>query len=156
MSGTVNWRETTLITFDMEVTCVIFDRNSVVSIQMYLLDQFYEFLTSLKVFLRGLPFGWRVPLASRLLYITADGGTHVPTKRMEIHPTVGAGWHSWSCQTRPWVTLNQVNSYLFKVIVKYCIYITRLPHLRIQDVILGAHHYNSNLVYFIHSFLAVI
>ncbi len=30
VSGTINWRGTTLITFDMEVTCVIFDRNSVV------------------------------------------------------------------------------------------------------------------------------
>ncbi len=44
--------------FDMEVIC---DRNYV-SIQMYLLNQCREFLTSLKVFLRG------VPLASRLLY----------------------------------------------------------------------------------------
>ncbi len=38
---------------------------------MYLLDQFREFLTSLKVFLRGVPLGWRVPLASHLLYHTA-------------------------------------------------------------------------------------
>ncbi len=30
VSGTVNWSGTTLITFDMEVTGVIFDRNSVV------------------------------------------------------------------------------------------------------------------------------
>ncbi len=30
VSGTVNWHGTTLITFDMEVTCVIFDGNSVV------------------------------------------------------------------------------------------------------------------------------
>ncbi len=30
VSGTVNQRGTTLITFDMEFTCVIFNRNSVV------------------------------------------------------------------------------------------------------------------------------
>ncbi len=35
---------------------------------MYLLDQFREFLTSLNVFLGGVPLGWCVPLASRLLY----------------------------------------------------------------------------------------
>ncbi len=33
---------------------MIFDRNSVY-IQMYLLNQFREFLTSLKVFVRGVP-----------------------------------------------------------------------------------------------------
>ncbi len=69
VNGTVNWRGTTLITFDMDVTSVIFDRNSVVYIQMYLLDQFREFLTSLKVFFRGFPLGWRVPLVNRVLYI---------------------------------------------------------------------------------------
>ncbi len=41
----------------MEGTGVIFDCNSVVVIQMYLLNQFREFLTSLKVFLRGGPLG---------------------------------------------------------------------------------------------------
>ncbi len=30
VSGTVNWRGTILITFNMDVTCVIFDCNSVV------------------------------------------------------------------------------------------------------------------------------
>ncbi len=69
VSGTVNWCGTTLISVDMDVTCVILDRNSVGLIQMYLLDQFREFLTSLNVFLGGVPLGWPVPLASCLLYI---------------------------------------------------------------------------------------
>ncbi len=30
VSGTVNWSQTTLITFDKVVTCVIFDLNSVI------------------------------------------------------------------------------------------------------------------------------
>ncbi len=59
----------------MEVTCVIFDCNSVVKIQMYLLDQFREFLTSLQVFLKGVPLVWRVPLASRLLYLILNWKT---------------------------------------------------------------------------------
>ncbi len=41
----------------MEVKGVIFDRNSVVWIQIYLLNQFREFLESLKVFLRGVTLG---------------------------------------------------------------------------------------------------
>ncbi len=48
---------TTLITYDIEATRVIFDRNSVVLIQIYLLNQFREFITSLRVFLRGVPLG---------------------------------------------------------------------------------------------------
>ncbi len=55
VSGTVSLSGTTLITFDIEVMFVIFDHNSVVYIQMYLLNQFCEFLTSLKVLLRGVP-----------------------------------------------------------------------------------------------------
>ncbi len=35
--------------FYMEVTGVIFDRNSIVYIQMYLLNQFRKFLTSLRL-----------------------------------------------------------------------------------------------------------
>ncbi len=69
VSETVSWSGTTLITLDMEVhvTGVIFDRNSVY-MQMYPLKQFREFLTSLNVFLRGVPLGWRVLFACRPLY----------------------------------------------------------------------------------------
>ncbi len=65
VSATVNWSGTTLITFDMELTGVIFDRNFVVWIQMYLLNQFREFLISLKVRLWGVPLACTVPFAWR-------------------------------------------------------------------------------------------
>ncbi len=73
---------------------------------MYLLHQFREFLTSLKVFLRGVPLGWRVPLASCVLQYA--------------HPTIMYWVHWWTVEyLSDCCSLNSYNIHLCPSYTKY-------------------------------------